>query len=134
MRRCGENIAKYLQQELPGLIAVYMFGSAARDELCATSDVDIAILPEAPLEPMRRFELQEDLAQIVGCDVDLIDLLSVSTVMRMQVVPDGLLLFDSDAAARIRFENYCFSSYARLNEERHAILETVKAEKRIHGG
>ena len=53
--------------------------------------------------------------------------------MRMQVIAHGRPLAGFDNAAQARFEDYTYSSYARLNEERRAILEQVRREGTIHG-
>lgn len=81
---------------------------------------------------MRRFELAQELAARVHCDVDLVDLRASSTVLRMQVISTGTCLFSADAAARRRFETYVFSAYACLNEERRDILKRVREEGRIY--
>jgi hypothetical protein len=82
---------------------------------------------------MRRFTLQEDLALALGRAVDLVDLMAAATVMRMQVVSGGLPIGVFDGPAKERFETYVYSAYARLNEERRAILEQVRREGTIHG-
>lgn len=128
------QIADALHDAVPGLIAVYRFGSTAHDQTHSKSDVDIAFLAAAPIDPTARFELQEHLAQRVGRDVDLVDLRSASTVMRMQVISTGLLLDSFDTGAKETFEDHTYSAYARLNEERRAILEQVRREGRVHGG
>ena len=128
------QIAAFLSDALPGLIAVYRFGSTAGGRTHAGSDVDIAFLPAAPVEPVARFELQERLAARMGCDVDLVDLRHASTVMRMQVISTGGLLAAFDPAAQGAFEDYTYSAYARLNEERREILEQICREGRVHGG
>jgi len=127
-------IVSLLQQELPGLVAVYRFGSTSTGDARRGSDVDVAVLVEDALDPVRRFELQERLAALLRRDVDLVDLRSASTVLRMQVVAHGCLLCAPDDAERGRFEDGVFSSYARLNEERRAILERVDREGRVYGG
>jgi hypothetical protein len=65
--------------------------------------------------------------------VDLVDLRAASTVLAIQVVGGGLLLFDGDPAERGRFEDLCYSRYARLNEERREILDRVSREGTVHG-
>ena len=65
--------------------------------------------------------------------VDLVDLLQASTVMRMQVLESAVLLFEHETAARLRFETAACSSYARLNEERRAILEQIRKEGTVYG-
>jgi hypothetical protein len=65
--------------------------------------------------------------------VDLVDLRAASTVLQMQVVSSGELLFEGNALERQRFEMLVFSSYARLNEERKAILQRIREEGRVYG-
>ena len=127
-----EQIVAFLRDRIPGLIAVYRFGSTAGGEPHSGSDVDLAILAAEPMDPVRRFQVQEDLARLVRRDVDLIDLRRASTVMRMQVIGPGRLLGSFDDAAQGAFEDQAYSAYARLNEERREILEQVAREGRVH--
>ncbi|MFN8559859.1 MAG: nucleotidyltransferase domain-containing protein [Dehalococcoidia bacterium] len=128
------QIAALLRDAIPGLIAVYRFGSTARGQTHAGSDVDVAFLAAAPVNVVDRFAVQERLAARLGRDVDLVDLGRASTVMRMQVVSTGVLLAAIDTAAQERFEDLTYSGYARLNEERREILEQIHREGRVHGG
>jgi predicted nucleotidyltransferase len=122
-----------LRESLPGLIAVYEFGSTAAGVSRPGSDVDLAVLCDSPLRAEDRWALQEKVAAALGRDVDLVDLRRASTVMRMQVVSTGRVRFDGDPSARESFEDVVFSAYARLNEERAAILRDVAASGRVHG-
>jgi predicted nucleotidyltransferase len=126
-------IVSELRRAVTELVAVYRFGSTVLDAATPSSDTDIAVLARDRLPPGVRFDVQERLAARVGRDVDLIDLASASTVMAMQVVGRGRLLYEADPAARGRFEDLTFSAYARLNEERRGILERVAAEGSIYG-
>jgi predicted nucleotidyltransferase len=128
-----EATVDHLRRAVAGVIAVYRFGSTARGTATASSDTDIAILAGARLTPEQRFEAQETLAAKLGRDVDLVDLTAASTVMAMQVIAAGRLLYEADADARGRFEDYTFSAYARLNEERRGILDRVAAEGTVYG-
>jgi predicted nucleotidyltransferase len=128
------QIVAVLREAIPGLIAVYRFGSTASGRTHAASDVDLAVLATAPLAATARFDLQERLAARLHRDVDLVDLRAASTVMRMQVVSTGTLLAAIDPAAQEQFEDLTYSAYARLNEERREILEQVRREGRVHGG
>jgi len=121
-----------LRARLPGLAAVYLFGSSETGGAHAASDLDLALLSSSRLEPMFRWELQGDLAQRAGRSVDLVDLRSASTVMRMQVVSTGRLLLSMDPVEVDRFEMFVYADYSRLNEERRAILDDVKRRGRIH--
>lgn len=127
-------VVEMLREAVPDVVAVYVFGSAVTGEMHAQSDVDLAFLPpRGPLPAFERFTLQERVAAAIGCSVDLVDLRSASTVMRMQVVSKGRLLYESDPDERGRFEDYAFSSYVRLNEERRAILEQIRREGSVYG-
>ena len=126
-------IIETLRGALPDVVAIYRFGSTATGQAVRDSDVDIAVLPAAPLESSFRWDLQERLAVSLHRPVDLVDLLQASTVMRMQVLESAILLFERDPAVRLRFETAACSGYARLNEERRAILDQVRREGTVYG-
>ena len=121
-----------IRASVPGVLAVYRFGSSVAGPFRSDSDVDLALLPPGPMSALARFDLQERVAAGAGRDVDLVDLRRASTVMRMQVVSRGVLIHEADSLERRRFEDYVFSSYARLNEERRAILERVRQEGAVY--
>jgi len=118
---------------VPDVVAVYLFGSVGRGDESAWSDLDLALLGRRRLEPVPRWELQERLAAVAGRDVDLVDLLAASSVLRVQVLRDAQLLLDRDPYARALFEATALSSYAHLNEERRGIVEDALRSGRIHG-
>lgn len=118
---------------LPAVVAIYRFGSSVGGVQSSESDVDLAVLPEAPLNVSARFDLQERLAQALRRTVDLVDLRSASPVMAIQVIAKGVLLYDGDAGVRGRFEDRVYGAYARLNEERRGILDRIAAEGTVYG-
>jgi uncharacterized protein len=126
-------IVEELRHALDGVVAIYLFGSAALDSMHPSSDVDVAVLGHNRLTPAERFDLQERLAARVGSDVDLLDLATATPVMAIQVVTGGRVLYDGDTAARELFEDRTFGAYARLNEERRGILERIAEEGTIYG-
>lgn len=126
-------VVDLLRHALADLVSVYRFGSSAHGTTHRASDADLALLARRRLDPGLRFDLQERLAGVLGHDVDLIDLVAASTVMAMQVVATGRLLYDGDPAARGDFEDRTFSSYARLNEERRGILDRISREGTVYG-
>jgi predicted nucleotidyltransferase len=128
------RIAEILGGAVPDLLAIYRFGSTARKAERPGSDVDIAVLAATRLPAAGRHAAQEALAEALRRDVDLIDLLSVPTVLRMQVVSTGELIADRDPQERRSFETYVFADYARLNEERREILDRVGRERRVYAG
>jgi predicted nucleotidyltransferase len=125
-------LIEFVQQAIPDLIAMYRFGSQAKGSARPESDVDLAVLARHPILALHRFELAQELAVQLHRDVDLVDLRSVSTVMRMQVISTGKCLASPDDAARREFEMYVYSDYARLNEERRDILKRISASGLIY--
>ena|SRR5688572_12361883 len=126
-------LIEFVKQAIPDLIALYRFGSQTKGSARTESDVDLAVLACHPTPALRRFDLAQELAAQLHRDVDLLDLRSVSTVMRMQVVSTGECLVAADEAARREFEMYTYSNYARLNEERREILKRVSASGLVYG-
>jgi uncharacterized protein len=132
--RRDATIVAVVRAAVPDAVAVYRFGSSVAGTDRPDSDVDVAVLAAQPLEPLDRFDLQERIASAIHRSVDLVDLRRASTVMASQVVTTGVVIDDLDPDLRGRFEDYVFSAYARLNEERRGILERVATEGTVYGG
>ncbi|WP_220721503.1 type VII toxin-antitoxin system MntA family adenylyltransferase antitoxin [Agarivorans litoreus] len=79
------------------------------------------------LDPIQRFDLQEELAIKLGKDVDLIDLLSASTVLQHQIIYKGQLLW-GEKPEKTRFEMQVMAMYQKLNQERADILKSYHNE------
>ncbi len=121
-----------LEKRIPGLVAAYRFGSWGTAAERADSDIDLAVLASAPLDSVRRWELAERLARIAGRNIDLVDLGTASTVMRAQVVASGERVFCADEPRCTEFEDFVYSDYARLNEERREILADIHERGSVH--
>jgi uncharacterized protein len=129
----ADSLIATLSDRLPRVAAVYLFGSQARDDAGPDSDIDLAVLTLGNLDPVDRWKLQEDLAAQAHQNVDLVDLRRASTVMRVQVLRDGLLLADVQPSVRASFEAIALSAYAHLNEERREILKDIAARGCVYG-
>ena len=102
--------------------ALYLFGSFGTDRQHPGSDIDLAILPSAPLDPVQLFRIGGELATELRHDVDLIDLSRATTVMAKEVLRTAERIAVRDALATAEFEMRTLADYARLNEERHPVL------------
>lgn len=122
-----------LCEAVPGVQAIYRFGSSVTGSTRPDSDIDLAVLVDRALDPRNRFDLQERLAARLGRSVDLVDLRRASTVLASQVITTGQLLYEGDGTSRGAFEDYVYGAYARLNEERRAILDRVADEGTVYG-
>lgn len=128
-----DALIEFVRRTIPDFIALYRFGSQTKGSARPDSDVDLAVLARQPIPALRRFELAQELASQLHRDVDLVDLTTASTVMRMQVISTGECLASPDDAARREFEMYTYSGYARLNEERREILKRISASGLVYG-
>ncbi len=80
--------------DVPGVAAVYLFGSHAAGGARPESAVDLAVLADRPLGAVERFTVQERVAAVLGCDVDLVDLRTASAVMQARTVAAGRVVLD----------------------------------------
>ena len=126
-------LIEHIRKSVPSLIALYRFGSQAKGTARQESDVDLAVLARDPILSVHRFELAQELATQLHRDVDLVDLRTASTVMRMQVLSTGACLDSQDEQARREFEMYAYSDYARLNEERREIVKGITERGLVYG-
>lgn len=122
-----------IRKSVPSLIALYRFGSQAKGTARPDSDIDLAVLARDPIPNMRRFELAQELATQLHRDVDLVDLRTASTVMRMQVLSTGTCLDAPEEPARREFEMYAYADYARLNEERRELVKGITERGLVYG-
>lgn len=87
------------------MLAVYLFGSAARGTDRATSDIDLAILYEnAPPPTLEGLTLESELERMAGRPVQIVVLNRAPADLIHRVLRDGKLLLDRDRSARIKFE------------------------------
>lgn len=127
-------LIEFVRQAIPDLIALYRFGSQAKGTMRPDSDVDLAVLARNPIPALRRFELAQEVATRLHRDVDLVDLRTASTVMRMQVISTGECLFTAGDRLQGEFEDMVYSAYARLNEERGEILNDIRMRGSVYAG
>ena len=133
MDKQQSDIINLLCKHLPKVVAIYSFGSSGTPYERKDSDVDLAVLPQGSVDSAYLWEVAQEIAKELGKDVDLVDLLQASTVMRSQVLAASKRLYCSDRLACERFENYVYASYARLNEERRGILKDIKQRGTVYG-
>lgn len=126
-REPAEIIVDFLVSEISAS-AIILFGSAARGELRADSDYDIAYLSSRKWSPYERFMAAQRLAGELGRDVDLIDFAEASTVFQAQIVGGGEVLYDADPLSTQSAFMVALKSYALLNDEREALIKQIDQE------
>lgn len=115
------------KQHIPDIKLLYLFGSHASKQTHSKSDIDLAVMFTQKTSSVVRWEIQQKLALEFNVDVDLIDLLSASTVMQNQIINKGTCLYDA-RDYKNAFEMQVMSMYQHLNEERSSILIAFKGD------
>jgi len=115
------------------LVGIYLFGSWGSEFQTPESDIDLAILGSRKYAPADLWNTAQEIAAKLKRNIDLLDLRSVSTVMQMQVVSSGSRIYCADDASCEQFEDFVFSSYARLNEERREIIKDIQQRGSVYG-
>lgn len=119
-------INRYLLEKVSPYL-IMLFGSTVKGTFKETSDVDIAFLSDISHNDYDLFMISQGLADMIGKDVDLIDLRKASTVFQAQIFFTGRELFCNDRNKKRLFQVLTYKKYAKLNEERKPIL--LKAER-----
>lgn len=97
-----------------GLSTLWLFGSEARGKAGPESDLDLAALFLRPPSPFERLAAAADLGEVLGREVDLIDLDSAPPILAMQVLRHGRLLVDRNPSRRAAFFSRALSLYEDL--------------------
>ena len=129
----SERIVGLLQARLPGLLAVYGFGSRVHGTAGPQSDLDVAVLVAGRADPMLLWELSGELAGIADCAVDLLDLRAASTVMQYQIITMGERWWARGAQAAL-FESAVLSEKTSLDEARAGLLADILERGSVYGG
>ena len=121
-----DSVVPILQARVPQLLAIYAFGSRVTGTAGPESDLDLAVLVAGYADPLALFELAGDLAEVVGCAVDLLDMRAASTVMQYQIMTTGQRWWASDVQAAL-FEAMVLSEKTALDAARAGVLSDKTA-------
>lgn len=125
-------ILEKLHQQIPKLLAVYVFGSRVRGDANRDSDLDLAVLVEGYADPIVLWNLANDLIDITKCPVDLLDLRAASTVMQNQIITSGECWWQKDHSIGL-FEAAVLSEKTELDSARAGLLSDIKTQGTIYG-
>ena len=128
----GGLLVARIRAQLAGVIAMYAFDSRVRGNAGPDSDLDLAVLVAGYADPLVLWELASELAGLVACPVDLLDLRATSTVMQYQVITTGRQLWSAGLAAGL-FECYVLSEKTELDTARAPLMVDILASGKVHG-
>ena len=125
-------VVQLLQNRLPNLMAVYAFGSQVEGTADQNSDLDLAVLVAGYADPIDLWDISSDLAELVNCEVDLLDFRAASTVMQHQILTKGERLFAVDNSIG-SYESSLLSEMTALNEARAGVLADIQKDGSVYG-
>ncbi len=113
------------------VIFAYLFGSYAKDNAIAMSDIDIAVFPAHQiLKADTRLEITYALSKAL--ETDRLDLVFIDTApisLAFRVLQNNVLLLDRDPTRRHHFESLIMRKYFDFSQ-----LETRILERRFANG
>ncbi len=125
-------LVQTLRHHLPKLLALYAFGSRIQGTATAESDLDLAVLVAGYADPLTLWALADELAELAGCAVDLLDLRALSTVMQYQIITTGECWWNGDRQVAL-FEAAILSEKTELDTARAGLLADIQQSGRVYG-
>ncbi len=117
---------------LPDTLAIYAFGSWVQGVADSNSDLDLAVLVAGYSKPLLLWDLSSHLADMAGCEVDLLDFRAASTVMQYQILTTGLRMWAKQPEAEL-FECFVLSEKTALDTARAGLLTDIQKRGKIYG-
>ncbi len=128
-----KSLVSLLQKELSDLEGVYLFGSRNTGESKVDSDWDFGYLSREGLLDERSWGIKTNVESLFDIQIDLVDLYKATTVLQIQVLKTGTLVWIGEHNKIKQFEYLTLSYYQKLNEERADILKDIKLRGNIYG-
>lgn len=120
-------IVDALRQSGVALTAAIVFGSVARGSANAESDLDLAVVAEHELSAGQRSHLIEQLAEVTGRPVDLVDLRRVGEPLLGEILRDGLRLFGADDMMKALILRHIYADADFVPLQRRILAERRQA-------
>lgn len=125
-------IVKFLREKINPKF-IYLFGSFAKGEGREDSDVDLAIYTKKELSPYNLYIIGNELTFKINRDVEIIDLKNIDTVFAAQIVGNREELYSEDENLKSYYNMKTLREYAKLNEERQIVLDSIREDGSIYG-
>jgi len=128
------QIAQTIHNQLRDIWSIYVYGSQASNKALPESDLDVGVLGPEKISCLKLSETAQSTGILLQTQIDLVDLRSVPTDLQAQIVFKGKRTLFAEFNQVKTFEDFIFSSYSRLNEERRFILADIQQRGSIYAG
>lgn len=121
---CIRDLVAGVASTDPRILAVYLFGSRAKGEAHPGSDIDLAVLFDAPQDLRELIRLESRFEEALGTRVDLVDAGKASAFLALDAIR-GERLYGSDSRRCDEFDLYVLrraGDLAPFEKERRRIL------------
>ena len=126
------EVVSAIRSAFPNALAIYAFGSRITGTANADSDLDLAVLVAGYADPLKLWDVANNLADKIACPVDLLDMRSASTVMQYQILQTGRRLWGKTLEAGL-FECFVLSEKTALNSLRSELLTDIQTRGHVYG-
>ena len=111
------------------LLGAWLYGSRARGEERADSDIDVAVLYDSPLDPVALFDASSRLAARLGAAVDIVDLRRAGGLLRVEATHRGRAILPLTHEAEL-FTTHALADHAAFAPNRRAA--TAAMQEKFH--
>jgi predicted nucleotidyltransferase len=127
-----ETIRRYIKEILSDdarILAVYLLGSAIKENLDSESDIDLALMLEAGAEmsSLERLKKANDLSYKLERSVDLGEISSANLVYSHEAFLTGVPVFQRDPEKAALRRAGLLGMYIQFNLDRKEVLDAYRA-------
>lgn len=119
-----------LAEAEPSIVFVYLFGSVARGDSRAGSDVDVGVYVDPPPDLLEESRLQTRAEQALGRSVDLVVMNRAPLWLQFRIVGEGIVAYSRDEARRIRHREWVESRFLDFRPLHDQYLTAVRQHAR----
>ncbi len=133
LRELVEKVRRVLEKR-SFVVFAYIFGSRVRRERAVKGDVDVAIYAGRGLSWRELVEMMNELEDLVGTRVDLVDLSTAPLTLAYEAVKTGVVALDRDPEKRVEYEVKILREYLDLKPRLENYFRTVIRQSVEHAG
>jgi predicted nucleotidyltransferase len=128
IEKIKRTVCEYFENENT-VLAVFLLGSAARNELTPDSDIDLAVMmrPGIFLTSLEKVEIAASLSYKLKKIVDLGEISSKNLVYAREALLTGYTLFEQDPDMVSSIRANLLGLYLQFNHDRREVLDAYQA-------